>query len=188
VENVIKIKGTIYFDPPDRTKKHERQGKWKKIAMIKFDGDLCEYYAWFLKKRYNITLHKPQRGAHITFINDRKSDMNGKWEEVKKKWNNKEIEVTINLDPRTDSAESKGRTTYNWWLNIPEEQRDEIHKIREELGLERPFFGLHMTIGRAVNFIPEGKFQDGAARAKEMNVEQSIYIHDLILKGHIRYE
>jgi hypothetical protein len=185
VNNTVKIKGRIQFDPPDRTKKHKKQSEWKKVAMIELYGDLCEYYAWFLRKRYSINLHKPLRKAHITFINDRVSDMNGKWEEVKEEWDGKEIEVTLNLEPRTDSAEGKGRTTYNWWLNIPNEEREQLHNIRAELGLGRPYFGLHMTIGRAVNFVPEGKFEDGAVRAKEMNVEQSIYIHNLFLKGFI---
>lgn len=185
MENTIKIKGRIKFDPPDRTNKHKKQSEWKKIAMIELYGDLCEYYAWFIKKRYSINLHKPLRKAHITFINDRTSDMNDKWEEVKNKWHNKEIEVVLNVEPRTDSAEGKGRTTYNWWLNVPNEEREQMHNIRAELGLGRPYFGLHMTIGRAVNFVPEGKFEEGVVRAKEMNVEQSIYIHNLFLKGFI---
>lgn len=185
MKNTIKIKGIIKFDPPDKTNKHKSQSEWKKVAMIFFEGDLCEYYAWFIKKRYNITLHKPLRKAHITFINDKVSEMNGKWESVKEKWNGKEIEVYIDIEPRTDSAESKGRTTHNWWLNVPQDKREELHSIREELGLGRPYFGLHMTIGRAVNFVPDGKFENGAARAKEMNVEQSMYIHDLFLKGFI---
>lgn len=186
MENVIKIKGIIKFDPPDRTNKHILQSSWKKVAMVLFEGELCEYYAWFLKKRYNISLHKPLRKAHITFINDKDSEMNGKWEEVKNKWHNKEIEIVLSLDPRTDSAEDKSKRTYNWWLNVPNENRDELHEIRAELGLGRPYFGLHMTIGRAVNYIPEGKFENNAIRAKEMNVEQSIYIHELVKRGFLK--
>lgn len=190
-KNIVKLTGKIIFEPEDKTSKHISQSSWKRVAMVflekeGFNKGICEYYAWFLKKRYNINLLKPLRGAHITFINDRTSEMNGNWEEVKEKWNGKTIDIYLNLEPRTDSAEDKKKRTYNWWLNIPYEYRDELHSIREELGLGKPFFGLHMTIGRAVNFTPEGKFENGVARAKEMNIEQSIYIHELFKKGFLK--
>ena len=186
MENKITIKGIIKFDPPDKTNKHINQSSWKKVAMVFFEGELCEYYAWFIKKRYNINLHKPLRKAHVTFINDKEVEMNGKWEEIKKKWNNQEIELVINLEAKTDSAEDKLKPTHNWWLDVDRENRELLHSIRTELGLGRPYFGLHMTIGRAVNFVPEGKFENNAVRAKEMNVEQSIYIHQLFKKGLIK--
>ena len=90
--------------------------------------------------------------------------------------------MTLNIEPRTDSAECKSsRVTHNWWLNVSNESRLEIQKIRNELGLGDPFFGLHMTIGRAENF--KKNLKTGVFRAKKMNVEQSIYIHNLIKKG-----
>jgi len=190
-ENIIKLNGIIKFDPADRTNKHLKQSSWKKVAMVLLEDNniqkgICEYYAWFIKKRYSINLLKPLRGAHVTFINDRASDITGDWESVKKKWNNKHIDIYLNVDPRTDSAEEKGKITYNWWLNVPHEKKDGLHSIRKELGLEKPFFGLHMTIGRAVNFVLDGKFENNAVRAKEMNIEQSIYIHTLIKKGFLK--
>lgn len=190
-KNIIKLTGKIVFEPEDKTNKHTNQSSWKRVAMVflekeGFNKGICEYYAWFLKKRYNINLLKPLRGAHVTYINDRASEMNDKWEEVKEKWNNKTVDIYLNLEPRTDSAEDKTKKTHNWWLNMPHEHRDELHSIREELGLGKPFFGLHMTMGRAENFIPEGKFENNAARAKEMNIEQSIYIHELIKKGFLK--
>jgi hypothetical protein len=142
--------GKIIFDPPELTTKHKSQAEWKKVAMVVIDDDSSEYYSWFMERRFNIKFNPPQRGSHVTFINDSMRDLsqNGKiskeevevnWERVKKKWNGKTINVTHFIDPRTDDN--------HWWLNIPHEDREEMHGIRAELGLGRPFWGLHMTIG-----------------------------------------
>ena len=191
-KNQITLLGTIVFDPLGMTKKHEKQSSWKKVAIIHLEtqeeycGGICEYYSWFINKRFNIGLLKPIRGAHVTFINDREEDIINDWSCVKNKFNNKKIEITLNAEPRTDSAQCKAsRITHNWWLNVSNESRLEIQKIRNELGLGDPFFGLHMTIGRAENFKENSK--TGVLRAKKMNVEQSIYIHNLIKKGFIRF-
>ena len=169
----ITLTGRIGFEPQDKTNKHLLQSSWKKIAMVFIEGDVCEYYAWFLQKRYNITLNKPIRGAHVSFINDSIRDLTKNndnleeeilqlWEDVKTKWDGKEIDIVLNLNPRTD-----GRI---WWLNIPEEEREGLQGIRDELGLDRPFFGMHMSIGYA----------------NERNIEQSVYIHELIKQGFIK--
>ena len=144
--------GKIGFEPENWTKKHAEQSSWKKMAMVFIDGDVTDYYAWFIQRRYNLILNKPLRGAHISFINDSIKDMslNGErtndevdtlWEEVKKKWDGKEIPITIDLDPKSDIN--------HWWFNIPHEDRFLLQSIREELGLGRPYWGMHMSIGTA---------------------------------------
>ena len=171
--NRIKLIGKIGFEPEDKTNKHKAQSSWKKMAMIFIDGDVTEYYAWFIQKRYNLTLNKPLRGAHISFINDSMRDLslNGTrsneeieivWEKVKNKWNGKKIDIVLDLEPKTDDR--------TWWLNIPHDERDGLQAIRSELGLGKPFFGMHMSIGYA----------------NEKNLPHSIYIHDLIKKGFIK--
>jgi hypothetical protein len=151
---MIKLKGKIVFDPQNYTKKQYSQASWKKIAMIVFDNDVSEYYAWFIKKRYNLNLNKPLRGAHISFINDSMKDLRKsletddkgveqRWEHVKSMWNNKEIEICINPDVRSDSI--------HWWLIVPQENRKFLHVIRAQLGLGRPYFGIHMSIGYAAH-------------------------------------
>ena len=180
--NTVELIGNIIFDPEDKTNKHIKQASWKKIAMVQIGADVCEYYAWFLKKRYNLLLHKPLRGAHVTFINDRASDMNDKWDVVKKKWDGKPIKITIDLTPRTDSDEPN--SDYHWWFSIPNENRFELQSIREELGLGKPFFALHMTIGRAVDFTTDD-YEPGAMKAKSMCVEHSKYIHRLYKDGFL---
>lgn len=168
----ITISGKIGFEPENKTKKHELQASWKKIAMVHIDGDITEYYAWFIKKRYNLVLNKPLRGGHISFINDRLADMtlNGSrtieeveklWYDVKEKWDGKEIKIVLDLNPRTDDR--------TWWLNIPNDERDELQEIRSELGLGRPYWGMHMSIGYA----------------NEKNIGHSVYLHELIKKGFI---
>jgi len=167
--NYITLTGKIEFDPVNKTKKHLSQSEWKHVAMIRFDCDISDYYAWFLSKRFNLTLNKPIRGGHITFINDNHSDIDAetddeahwKWLKLKQKYDGTSIEVTLDVNPRTNS-------TY-WWINIPEEHRKVIHGIREECGLGRPYFGLHLTLGYATN----------------LNLEHSTYIHEMIKKDFI---
>lgn len=175
MENRITLTGKINFEPEDKTKKHMSQASWKKVAMIHIKGDITDYYAWFLKKRFHLDLNKPLRGAHISFINDSINDLslngersieevNAIWESVRKKWDGKKIDVVLDLNPRTDDR--------TWWLNIPHEERASIQAIRDELGLGRPFFGLHMSIGYA----------------NEYNIQHSAYIHESIKKGFINFE
>lgn len=170
--DTIKISGKIVFDPKDKTTKHKNQAIWKRVAMVVFDNDdICEYYSWFVNKRYNVLLNKPLRSSHITFINDSTRDLNqngelseeevnNRWLEVKNKWDGKIVDIILDVDIRTNGE--------HWWLNIPHENRIELQSIRTELGLGRPYFGMHMSIGYARPGIHE---------------EHSKYIHDLIKLG-----
>jgi hypothetical protein len=189
MENCIKLSGTIVFDPDDVTSKQKRQAEWKKVAMVMFEPDLdpnekgiADYYAWFLKTELGLYLHKPLRGAHVTFINDHAGrDMKypERWEEVKKKWDGKKMEVTLLVDPLVGVDNRRGNYI-DWWLTVPYEAREELHAIRRELGLQdRPYFGLHMTIGTAVDSYPRTERGVNAQRAKRMNVEQSEYLINL---------
>lgn len=139
-----------------------------------FEGDVAEYYAWFIEKRYNLKLNKPLRGAHISFINDSMNDLakglgtddekfiNEQWDKLAKKWNGKEIEVCLDPDVRMNDK--------HIWLIIPYSEREILHGIREEVGLSKPFYGLHMSIGYA----------------DSKNIEHLKYIHRLINKGLIK--
>jgi len=133
----LKITGKLIFDIEDKTKKHISQSSWKKNAIVLFDDDLCEYYQWFLKKRYNIELNKPLRGSHLTIIND-KYDNITLWDKVKQKYDGTTIEVYYNTDLRSNAD--------YWWLKAFSVQSN---KIRVELGLDKPFFNPHITIGLA---------------------------------------
>jgi len=174
----IKIKGKVLFDPPDKTNKHRSQSTWKKVAYLDITGDVCRYYSWFVKKRFNLPLRMPLRGAHITFINDSLRSMGTEktWEDLKKRWTGKVIEVELHLNPKTDDT--------NWWLTVVEESRKPLHDIRDEVGLGRPYWGLHMTIGSAENTYDD-TFEFGAEKVLRNNIEHSKYIHSLAKKGLI---
>ena len=148
--NTITLIGRIGFDPENKNKKHISQSSWKRIAMIYFKGDICQYYAWFIKKRYRINLQRPLRYSHVSFINDSIKELsinNTKsmeqidedWNKLKNKWDNKKIEISLNTDVR-----SNGKT---WWLNLSEDSKKKIKEIRSEVGLGDLYFGEHMTIG-----------------------------------------
>lgn len=162
--NTITLKGKIRFNPKDKTNKHELQSSWKVVAMVLFEGEHCEYYSWFINRRYILALNKPLRGAHITFINDKIETIKGSndeermknWEALKEKWDGKTVEVTLNPDVRTDGK--------HWWLNVIEESRVELQEIRNEIELGRPYYGMHMSVGYA----------------NEKNIEHSKYLHEHI--------
>lgn len=158
---MFEVKGKIVFDVPDRTKKHTRQSEWKKVAMVVFDCDMAEYYSWFLKKRYNLELNRPLRGSHISFINDSLRDMGDKadmWDEVKNKYDGTEVTLTLDPDVRSDGK--------HWWLVVEHESRKPLLDIRSELGLAKPYWGMHMSIGYC----------------NPKNEEHSRYIHGLVTK------
>ena len=170
--NTIKIKGIIKFDLPDVTNKHITQSEWKRIAMVLIDDDTCKYYSWFLQKRYSIKLNTPLRGPHISFINDHiyrdikcnisDEDKLSLWDQIKQKYDGKEIDVVLDLTPHTDDK--------HWWLNIPHEHRHYLQSIRDELYMDKPFAGMHLTLGYC----------------NEVNIKQSQHIHNLIKQGIIK--
>lgn len=75
MESKITLIGKIEFDVLNKTTKHKNQCSWKKTAMVLFNDDMCEYYSWFIQKRFNIILNKPIRSSHISFINDSMRDL-----------------------------------------------------------------------------------------------------------------
>jgi hypothetical protein len=160
--NTLHTLGTLDFTVEHKTKKHNAQGVWKTTAIIKLDDDIEKYYRWFLMRRYSLELLPSIRGTHITFINDRTSEIDNEvFEQMKVAMQGKEIAVVLNLDPRSDGI--------HWWLNIPEEDRSEIHTIRNLIGLGRPKWGLHMSVGHAA----------------DKKIPHSQYIHRLLTKNLI---
>lgn len=182
MNHLISFTGTIVFDPDNETKKHEVQSSWKKVAMVMFEGDIDKYYRWFIQKRFNLELEPPIRGAHVTFINDRLEDFNNregstedkqkKWDEVKERWVGKQIEVVFNLTPFSN--------VYHWWLIVDHDNRAGLQAIRSELGLKKPYFGMHMTFGRiSINKNEKGE------ELFNRNYEHSKYINHLNEFGFI---
>jgi len=131
----LSITGKLIFDPTDKTNKHKLQSSWKKSAIIMFNDDVCEYYAWFIKKRFNFDLNKPLRGSHYTLINDKYNNTT-LWNKVKELHQGDSVEVFYNTNLRSN--------TEHWWLKSFSTQGN---KIRQELNLGKPFFNPHITIG-----------------------------------------
>ncbi len=134
---LFKVRGILNFSPEDKTKKHKSQSSWKRTAMINTNCDLSEYYAWFIKKRFNLELNKPLRGTHVTIISDIVDETI--FAEASKFFNGKEIDFYLETEPRTDSK--------HWWLRV---YCQDAENIRESIGLSRePYFSFHLTIGYA---------------------------------------
>ena len=135
---LVKTTGKILFEPENITKKHIAQD-WKKNALIITNDDLNEYYAWFLKKRFDLKFNKLLRGSHITFISDKITDENSLelFEKAKLLYDYKDITFYYDLEPRTNVK--------HWWLRV---YSDEAENIREIAGLNRiPYFNFHLTLG-----------------------------------------
>lgn len=137
--NWLSIKGKLVFDIKDQTNKHKSQSSWKKSAIVLFDDDICEYYSWLLKRRFNITLNKPLRGSHYTLINDKYSNTT-LWNKVKSEHQGDSIEVFYNTNLRSNIE--------HWWLKA---YSIDGYKIRKKLGLASPYFNPHITIGLVNN-------------------------------------
>ena len=138
---MFKIKGKIVFDPTNYTKKHNKQSSWKKTVIVIFNDDLADYYSWFIKTRFNLNLNKPLRGSHFTIINDGDIDET-LYNQCKELFDGKEI--TVEYDPTLIRANEKG----HWWLKAY--CQDAIN-IRNIMNLGDPYFGYHITIGRAAH-------------------------------------
>lgn len=137
---MFRIKGKIEFNPIDITKKHKNQSSWKKVAIVKFNDDTHLYYSWFLKKRFNLKLNQPIRGTHLTVINDKVD--NDIYLQAKEIFHGKEI--TVFYDPENIRSSEKG----HWWLRA---YSDDAMNIRNVMGLGKPFYSFHITIGVASN-------------------------------------
>lgn len=135
---MFEIKGKIEFDPINFTKKHNLQSSWKKTAMVKFEDDMSNYYAWFLKSRFGLYLNKPIRGTHFTIINDIVD--NDLYSQARDVFNGKEI--SIFYDPSLIRSNDKG----HWWIKA---HSTDAQNIRNSMGLGDPYFGYHITIGLA---------------------------------------
>lgn len=137
---LVKVNGILEFEPENVTRKHEKQSSWKRIAIIKTNDDLSEYYAWFIRKRFNLELNVPLRGAHLTIINDRDNEV-PTFEKTKALYDGKEMSFYVELEPKTNGE--------HWWLRA---YCPEAEKIRVLAGGNPiPYFTFHMTIGYANN-------------------------------------
>ena len=172
---VFKVRGILEFSPEDKTKKHASQASWKRVAMIRTNCELDRYYAWFLKKRFNLELNKNLRGTHVTFINDR---MNTKiFDQFAQIFNGKEIDFYVETEPRSSGE--------HWWLRV---HCPEAESIREVMGLSRePFYGMHLTLGHAVIKYPETvELNDNSAmKIRKDYLEHSEYITECSKRHNI---
>ena len=130
----IVTKGKLTFDLPDLTKKHNKQSTWKRTGMVLMRDDTCGLYSWFIEKRYNLKLNPPIRQAHFTVIND-KLDAT-EFTQMAKFFEGKEIEFEYDTDVRTNGE--------YWWLKV---WSDDAMNVRRAFGLEKPYWGFHITVG-----------------------------------------
>lgn len=150
------FKAKIIFDPINKTKKHEDQSSWKNVVICITYDDIDLYYSWFLLNRFNLTLNRSIRGAHVTIINDRIPNKIT-YDKIKNLYDGKEIEFTYN----PTEIRSNGK---HWWLKVYSEESKEIRKL---IGLdENPYMPLHLTLGYST----------------DKNLEHSKYILNQILK------
>lgn len=128
------------FDPPNKTNKHEAQSEWKTTAFVTLEGsEMHRYYAWFIKRRFNLELNKPIRDPHISVINDRLTEEQKLiYAELKKEYDGKEVEMSF--DPDQVRSNSK-----HWWIKC---KCEEAEKLRIKIGLSpQPYMPFHVTIG-----------------------------------------
>lgn len=127
----------IIWDLENVTNKHVLQSSWKRTIIASVEGDLCDYYRWFIFKRFGTQLNPPLRGPHITIVNDRIED----FEEFDLKVNELSKRIsTISID--LDLVVRYG-PEHIWFRCLSPSSME----IRELLGLGKPHMGFHVTIG-----------------------------------------
>ncbi len=135
---MFEIKGILDFYPANVSKKHELQSSWKKVAIIRFDGDTHLYYEWLLERRFGLSFNAPLRGTHLTVINGIVDER--LYSECSARFHGKEMAALY--DPTRIMSNEKG----HWWIDAECEGAVEI---RKSIGLDPvPYFGMHITIGR----------------------------------------
>lgn len=150
---MVKVSAKIHFEVPHVSKKHVEQSQWKTVVIALIDGEITQYYSWFLYKRFGFKLVQPLRGGHVTFVSDRTSEVSN-FAETKAKWHDKIVEVSLDLDVKTNGK--------HWWLRAECSAFDEI---RAELGLAEPFFKYHVSLGYV----------------NELTLQQSLYAYKILL-------
>ena len=169
---LIRVKGTLEFDPENKTQKHNSQASWKRVAMIRTYDEMDLYYTWFIRKRFNLELNRPLRGSHVTFINDAEREA-PHYDKVRELCNGKQVEFFIDPSPRTNGE--------HWWLRV---FSPEAEDIRRQCGLNpQPYFNLHFTLGYAIIKYPEGVEENknsSVMKIKKDYIEHSMYIHECV--------
>jgi len=132
---IFKLEANIEFEPSHISKKHARQGEWKKVVILTTGCDIHKYYSWFLQSRFDLKLNSPVRGTHLTIVSDRvDSDL---WESAKHKYDSKKMSFYYENILRSNGE--------HWWLRA---WSPEAERLRSIMGLERdPFYSFHVTIG-----------------------------------------
>ena len=143
---MLEIAAKLRFDPTHKTKKHYAQASWKRIVVAQLNCDMHLYYAWFLKRRFNLNLVQPLRGAHITIVSDIMDE--NIFQQAKPIFDKKEIK--FQYEP--SEIRSNG---IHWWLKVY--SQDAVN-IRTAMGLSpNPYFGLHLTLGHVNDEGEKGK-------------------------------
>lgn len=151
---MIDLKCILKYDPSPLTGKADVMFKpWWLIATC--EGDLTDYYAWFLHKKTGIVLQRPAWGAHVSVVRGEVPFRPDLW----KKYDNKEISIIYDPDIRTNSA--------HWWMRV---HSNDLLDIREELGLPRfPEFTFHLTLGR-----PSPKYESTSSYFHEVYKSKTV--------------
>ena len=133
----LKHIGKIIFDPqPISGSKDMFKPFW---VITTLEDDLRYYYAWFLKRRYRITVQRPAWGAHISVVRGEETTIEN-WEYFKNIYNNKEIEFNHELVPKTNGN--------HWWLKI---DCSELYELRTNMGYSKDAkWSFHLTLGMSV--------------------------------------
>jgi len=137
---MIEVKCKIEFDPKPLSGNSDSMFKpWWMIATI--DGELTEYYAWFIKKRTGLLIQRPAWGAHISVIRGEKPiGEQEAWDSVKAKYQNSEVTMFYDPNIRTNGD--------HWWMRA---HCNDFFDIREELNLPKfSSLSFHLTIGRPI--------------------------------------
>lgn len=132
---MIEIPSILKYDPIPLSGNVEKMFKpWWCIALI--EGEVSEYYSWFVLKRTGIRIQRPAWGSHVSICRGEEPVNKDFW----KRHDGETLIMRYDPDVRTNGN--------HWWMRI---ECEGMLDIREELGLPRHGrFNLHMTLGMPI--------------------------------------
>jgi len=141
--NIFKSTGKLIFDPLPLTGSAEKMFKpgW---VIVRTDGDIDDYYRWFMFKEKGLILQSPAWGPHISIV--RGEDVSAEiWEKKKAELNNSTVHFEYENFPKSNGV--------HWWLKV---YCEELKYFRRDLGLtELPKWTFHLTLGLPIPRLQE---------------------------------
>lgn len=103
--------------------------------VLQCSPSIMEYYRYWIQRELGVRTCQPMAKCHVSMIRGEEPRDKAYWDTLP----GKQLSLTYSPDVRTNGK--------HWWVFV---NAPEILEIRRKLGLSKPKYPLHMTIGTTV--------------------------------------